>query len=355
MPKFLNVLLALAAQDVAHELPGAVVHPLTRLLVNVDVCVSFEGIGAILDVGHGKRNIGTSVFGEVDLLHVRVVLGVKDGPPSDAIFVFGKCFVHALTCNLSTISVGHDLFLFDILFEILVPLIIPVKELSLDIYLKARRDIAVGLDRFISPFTGQAELAPGADVFRCRASILARVEHAFPTTRALRAEDVVQLLHGEFGEWIVLIHYDLDGPKGAARLVATRGDDEFGRQILLDLVERKQITDLCVISGRGNIDAEDIETRNGTLAGLSEVVAKRSVGMEALEALLPDLDLAFERAPEDTNRALDLDLGLIRRRAGSDPDSVPRWAGSSGKCSEEQRSFVSSCSLNSPWVLQLRR
>ena len=64
----LHILLALAAQDVTHELPGAVVHPLTRLLINVDVGVALEGISAILDIRQGKWNIRTSVFGEVDLL-----------------------------------------------------------------------------------------------------------------------------------------------------------------------------------------------------------------------------------------------------------------------------------------------
>src|SRR5260370_75977 len=175
-------------------------HPLAWLLINVDVCVALEGISAILDVGHGKWNVGTSGFGEVDLLDARVVLGVEDG-------------------------------------------------------------------------------TPGADVFRRRTSILARIEHAFPTTRALRAEDVIELRHGKFTEWIVLIDHDLDCPKGAARLVPTCGDDEFGGQILLDLVERKQITDLCVISGRSDVYAEDVETRNRTLAGLSEIIAKRSVGV----------------------------------------------------------------------------
>jgi len=85
----LDVLLTLAAQDVAHELSGAVIHPLAWLLVNVDVCIALEGISTILHVGESKWNIGPPVFGKIDLLDARIVLGMEDGSPGDAIFVFG--------------------------------------------------------------------------------------------------------------------------------------------------------------------------------------------------------------------------------------------------------------------------
>src|SRR5580704_8360532 len=112
--KALDVLLALAAEDVVHELAAAITHRLTGLLIDVDVGVALEGIGAVLDVRYSEWDIRSAVFGEVDLLYAGVVLGVKDRPPGDAIFVFGERFVHALAGDFLAVAVGGDLLLLDV-------------------------------------------------------------------------------------------------------------------------------------------------------------------------------------------------------------------------------------------------
>src|SRR5258708_35076361 len=67
--EMLNVLLALAAEDVAEKLERAGIDRLSRLAIDVNIGVALEGIGVVLGEGLGEQNVGTAVLSDLDLLY----------------------------------------------------------------------------------------------------------------------------------------------------------------------------------------------------------------------------------------------------------------------------------------------
>src|SRR5438477_11210660 len=175
--RLLDDFLALPAQHKPDEFPDFRIHRTCRRLVDVDIGVSSQRVASVLDVIGSERDgralgslrqrdhlqsAGTRALGSV-----RIYAGAVDWherSPADAVLVLLERLVHPLADDRAAGGIVGGLFRFHVFLEVGIPFHRPVHHQALEVRREARRHVAVGLDLLVRPVTGEAELAPLADV-----------------------------------------------------------------------------------------------------------------------------------------------------------------------------------------------
>src|SRR6185312_2780288 len=325
-------LLSLAAQHEADELAHTRIERPARRLVHIDVRVTAQGIAAVADIRRGqgnRRSIRRRGDGENLDVGVRLALapvGVHAGPiyvhqraPTDGVFVLADGLVHALAPDLLAVAIRGCLLLLDDFLEVRIPFVRPVHHMALEAHREARRDVAVRLDRLARPTALEAELTPRADVARGVARVFRREEDRMlraahhPGAAALRAEDLIELLHRQVGQRIVLVHHDGPGIEAAALVVAAGRHRDLGGRIAESVIEGHLVGDLGIITHRGDVRYTGVDHAERALAFSLEVRGHDRLGLDFLEARDQRGNQALERAAGDAQAAHDVSLRLVRR------------------------------------------
>src|SRR5215472_18981852 len=105
------------------------------------------------------------------------------------------------------------------------------------------------VDRLVLPFAGEAELAPGADVFLWAAFPIGTPAGAFPSAEALGAEDPIELLHAQPRDRVVLVHHDAVPGLPAGHGVGAGRQLDLDRRAVLVALEQ-------LLLGKGNLAAD---------------------------------------------------------------------------------------------------
>src|SRR5439155_13824858 len=138
----------------------------------------------------------------------------------------------------------------------------------------------------VGPGAGRAELSPAADVLFRPARRGHVPAQALPAAAALRTEDPVELLQGQFRDRIVAMDED-----GVRRRLVRRGE-AAGRDLYLDRKDPRALVGPVVFERVhraahqreiGGAHLEAVDPRRGAL----EPAFEADVGMEAPETLLP--------------------------------------------------------------------
>src|SRR5258708_27454337 len=179
---------------------------------------------------------------------------------------------------------------------------------------------AVGIDVLAGPLAGQAQLAPLADVLLRTAGELRVPVGPDPAALPLRAEDVVELLHRDLRQRIVLGHDDAEARVPARDVVGARRDDDLERAAVLGALGELELLGLHLPADAEVGGPEHHRRERGP--GGQHVVFELNAGMEFLERLLPVIaDVAINDvvAAPQPDRAGDFFLRLVGRQVAEVP------------------------------------
>ena len=214
----------------------------------------------------------------------------------------------------------------DVLAIVRVPLVAAVEDVQLEEVAHARMGVAVGVDRPVLPLAREPELAPRADVLLGSARV-ARHEHfavLFVAAGALRAENAVQLLHGEARDRVVLVHEDDRSPAASARRVPRAGRDHDRRHVVGILFgEAEDLLEDRLAAGNGDVGRSHGERRDRDVTA-RQLVREPDTGLVLAECFLHDRNQAAEWSAGHPDRSLHLLAGLIARQVAHVPFGARR-------------------------------
>src|SRR5258708_3511764 len=175
--------------------------------------------------------------------------------------------------------------------------------------------MSVGVDAFISPFSRQSQLAPGADVILCASSAFQRPFESAQTGDALRSKNSVQLFHRQFGNRVVFVDIDDQATGRSVDVVSPGHHRNVSWVIVKRFVECEIFGKHKLAALRPEISDTAYQARNCRVAA-GKFIFEMDVGLIFAKALLPNRHHAPERKTETANCSRYPLLGLIAGQLG---------------------------------------